>query len=119
MKFKKADDWKVNGTHLQGHVNASYDELVAVFGKEHSDGDGYKVQAEWVLKFEDGTIATIYDYKEGKNYNGSSGISKEKVTDWHIGGTSFGDALDRARQAIRDYDPNVIEMESPRLKIGN
>ena len=87
MKFEKARDSDANGTHLQGHVNTTYDRLVEVFGKEHSKGDGYKVQAEWVLKFADGTIATIYDYKEGKNYCGNHGKSKQHVTDWHIGGS--------------------------------
>ncbi len=72
-------------TCLQGEMDISYKEIVAVFGKEDSDGDGYKVQAEWFIQTPDG-IATIYDYKQGKDYNGASGIVKSKVRDWHIGG---------------------------------
>ena len=87
MNFEKADLTEMYGTCLQGQIYVTYEELVKVFGKEHSKGDGYKVQAEWVLKFEDGTIATIYDYKEGKNYCGNHGKSKQHVTDWHIGGS--------------------------------
>ena len=86
---------------LQGEIDVSYADLVKVFGKEHSDGDGYKVQAEWNLKFSDGTYATIYDWKQGKNYCGSSGISKTRVREWHIGG-SVPEAVDRVRQALRD-----------------
>ena len=46
--------------------------------------DAYKVQAEWVIMTPCGK-ATIYDYKQGKNYNGSDGVAKTKVTEWHIG----------------------------------
>ena len=86
---------------LQGEIDVDYKDLVKVFGKEHSDGDGYKVQAEWNLKFSDGTYATIYDWKQGKNYCGSSGISKTRVRDWHIGG-STPEAVKRVTQALRD-----------------
>lgn len=76
---------KLNGTSLQGYIEISYKELVEKLGKPN-DGDGYKVDAEWCVEFEDGTVATIYNYKDGKNYNGSSGTPKTKITDWHIGG---------------------------------
>jgi hypothetical protein len=84
--FEKTDD--INGTSAQGDVTATYQQLVKVFGKEHTNGDGYKVDAEWCLKFSDGTIATIYNWKNGKNYEGKNGIAKTKITDWHIGGNS-------------------------------
>lgn len=29
---------------------------------------------------------TIYNYKDGKNYNGKSGIATSRLRDWHIGG---------------------------------
>lgn len=73
---------------LIGEIDVSYADLKKVFGKEHSDGDGYKVDAEWMLKFSDGTYATIYNYKSGKNYNGKSGTPKTKIRDWHVGGSS-------------------------------
>ena len=78
-----------NGTCLQGEMDCSYADLVKVFGKETSKGDEYKVQAEWLIRFPCGTVASIYDYKQGKKYNGSDGIPKTKVRDWHIGGRSF------------------------------
>lgn len=80
MKFKLTTDG-VNGTHLQGTINATYARLVEVFGEPNCNGDAYKVQKEWIIKFEDGTIATIYDWKEGDNHY-------TNVTDWHIGGFS-------------------------------
>lgn len=86
MKFTPAKEWQ--SSWLQGEIKTTYAKLVEVFGPEHSDGDGYKVQAEWNLMFKDGTYATIYDWKEGDSYNGEGeGIPKEQVTNWHIGGT--------------------------------
>ncbi len=78
----------MDGTSLQGEMDVTYKKLVSVFGKETYDGDGYKVQAEWVVMTPCG-IATIYDYKQGKAYNGrADGIPKTKVTEWHIGGNT-------------------------------
>ena len=87
MKFKTHNDKPINigGTHLQGEIIVSYAELVKIFGKPDK-GDDYKIDAEWNLEFEDGTIATIYNYKNGKNYCGRSGMAKSKITEWHIGG---------------------------------
>ena len=89
-----------NGTFLQGEIDCSYTDLVKVFGKETSKGDEYKTQAEWLIRFPCGTVATIYDYKQGEKYNGRDGIPKTKVRDWHIGGRSFNAAeLVRAAMA--------------------
>jgi len=69
----------INGTCLQGYMKAEYGDIVAAFGKPEYWG-GPKVQWEWKVVFEDGEIATIYDWK---NY----WISKpEEVNEWHIGG---------------------------------
>lgn len=87
LKATKAN-WKaINGTCLQGYINATYADLRKVFGKPE-DGDGYKVDAEWLVQFSDGVVATIYNYKDGKNYNGKSGTPKTKITEWHVGGRS-------------------------------
>jgi hypothetical protein len=75
----------INGSCLQGEITAGYAELVSLFGKPH-DGDGYKVDAEWDIRFEDGTVATIYNWKNGKNYCDKDGTPTEQITDWHVGG---------------------------------
>jgi hypothetical protein len=89
LKFRTHNDKKgdidVNGTCCQGEIDISYKKLVKVFG-EPEESDGYKVDAEWSIQFEDGEVATIYNYKDGKNYNGDSGKKTEKITEWHIGG---------------------------------
>ena len=97
MEHKKAPIDSVCGTSLQGYIYATYADLVAAFGEPHTNGDGYKVDAEWILQFADGTIATIYNYKDGKNYMGDDGEAVESITDWHVGGTS-----DRARHRVAD-----------------
>jgi len=74
------------GSCLQGYQDTPFAELVEAFGEPMSDGDGYKVDAEWVLVTPDGTFVTIYNYKDGKNYNGDCGYDVEDIRDWHIGG---------------------------------
>lgn len=74
---QEADMGQARGSFLQGHVNVKFDELVAVFGFPHglpSDGS----QVEWVVKFDDGTVATIYDWQQEANH--------WDVTEWHVGG---------------------------------
>lgn len=68
-----------NGTSLCGYVKATYSELVEKLGEPLRDfsGDG-KVTCEWVLDFQDSTIATIYDYK--------TGTTPTNLYKWHIGG---------------------------------
>ena len=75
------------GTSFIGHVKISYDKLVSVFGKEHlgESGDA-KILCEWAFEFPDKTVATIYNYKTGKNYDPIDGKDKEDIDMWHIGG---------------------------------
>ena len=99
MKFKDVSETEeINGSCLQGYITCDYDTLVEVFG-EPGDSDGYKVDAEWCLKFEDGTIATIYNWKNGKNYCGSRGKPVKDITDWNIGGFN-GKAKERVHEAL-------------------
>lgn len=99
----------INGTHLQGYVDCSYDKLTKVFGKPN-EGDGYKVDAEWDILFSDGTIATIYNYKDGVNYLGEEGLIVNDITNWHIGGHS-NKAVELVKAAIEGYKP--LEAAAP------
>jgi len=82
IDYKAVTDELINeDTCRQGSVYATFDRLVSLFGEPFgSSGDG-KVQAMWQVKFSDGTIATIYDYKE---YD----TAVEDVTCWSVGGHS-------------------------------
>ena len=74
------------GTYLQGYVRASYKQLLKVFGEPHGN-DGYKTGFEWSFKFADGTVATIYNWKNGHNYLGEAeGLELDDITEWHVGG---------------------------------
>ena len=90
MKFTQAEWTEANGTSLQGYVQAYYHQLVAVFGEPQEGGD--KTTVEWVLKFADGTVATIYDWKE---YETPMGLHR-----WHIGGRSQR-AVDRVTSTFK------------------
>ena len=85
--FDKATSDDINGTSLQGYVDVPYSVLVDVFGQPVAV-DYYKIDAEWELKFQ-GVPFTIYNYKDGINYNGDQGTPIEKITEWHIGGHSI------------------------------
>jgi hypothetical protein len=88
MKFTTGAD--ANMTSLQGYMQAYYHQLVEVFGEPEGGGD--KTTVEWCLSFEDGTVATIYDWKE---YDTPTGLYN-----WHIGGKSK-QAVARVQQAFR------------------
>jgi len=76
------------GSHGIGVIEASYNMIKTAFG-DPCGSDDYKVQVEWAIQFEDGTIATIYDWKQGDLYNGEgNGTHFSKVEEWHIGGFS-------------------------------
>lgn len=67
----------VEGTSLQGYITCSYDTLCEVFGQPYG-GDGYKTQAEWLVKTDEGVVFAIYDWKEHQPVY--------DVTEWNIGG---------------------------------
>jgi hypothetical protein len=76
---------EAEGTGLVGYVVVSYDHLVEAFGKPTSQrpsGDD-KVRICWDIEFVDGTVATIYDWK---NYKKTVKWVKENFLEWHIGG---------------------------------
>jgi len=76
-----------NGTHLQGYVGTTFAKLQDLLGEGLGGGD--KTTQEWCIEFSDGTVATIYDWKE---YDTPTGHY-----DWHIGGTEK-----RAVQLVKD-----------------
>ena len=87
--FQTHNDIKIsiNGTCLQGYITCPFKKLVETFGNPMT-GDFDKTDAEWNITFDDGTIATIYNWKNGKNYCGDEGQEIEEITDWNIGGYS-------------------------------
>lgn len=84
------------GTHRVGYVHVPYSKVVEVFGEPKYLGDNqdHRVIFEWVMTFSDGTVATIYDYKQSKLYGDDpdAPTPDEMKTlpsfEWHIGGKS-------------------------------
>ena len=72
--FKTID---LTGVCYQGVIRTTYDTLEKTFG-EPRGGDGEKVTCEWRIEFDDGTVATIYDWKQQRTPYGEY--------EWHIGG---------------------------------
>ena len=87
--MKKTNE--TSGTSLMGKIQVDYDTLVEVFGEPHHTDVGFykgnKTDAEWGFDF-DGVIATIYNWKNGKNYLGADGLETKYIDEWHIGGFS-------------------------------
>ena len=109
MEFEvRNDDYSMtNMSHLQGHIHVPYNDLVKTFGDPGIGVD--KTDAEWRIKFKDGTIATIYNYKDGYNYNGPAGLPVERIKDWHIGGFEQT-AVERVVRVIADlYQQQAVD----------
>ena len=89
----------INGTSLRGCVTTTYDVLVATFGAPDfgpNDMTGDKVTCEWCIQFEDGTVATIYEWK-----NGYTPMDRAQ---WNIGGKS-DEAVTHVINAVRQGVP--------------
>ena len=76
---------------LRGIIMVSYATLVTLLG-EPEDGDGDGSRAEWYLEFEDGTFATIYDWRETRPI--------EEVACWHVGGEVNSPVLAMVAEAL-------------------
>ena len=78
------DRWLASGTSLVGHITCTYDDIVKVFG-EPNESDGYKSDAGWDIEWDDGTVSTIYNWKNGNNYN-NDGTRTKSIVEWNVGG---------------------------------
>ena len=108
MKF--TTDANANMTGFKGEFPITYTELVEIFGQPNDgpNADLDKTTCEWRLQFEDGTVATIYDYKVG--------YTPMNEYEWHIGGHDSEAVVrvheciiqhrDRLVRMVREYQPN-------------
>ena len=109
----------INGSCYQGEVFAKYHRLVELFGEPHEYFDDYKCDAEWYVEFDDGVVATIYNWKNGRNYNGFDAPHVEDIVEWNIGGFSL-EAARRIQQLCKPepLDQNIHVTVSLKLKRG-
>ena len=106
----KKTNKSLNGTSFHGATfSATLADLQVILGAPDCTGDtNDKVQNEWELELEDGTIFSVYDWKEYRRYN-----DKETI-EWHIGGMNQKDtfvAQDALVEALATMDakPNLFQ----------
>jgi hypothetical protein len=85
----KKTNKSLDGTSFHGATfSATLADLQIILGAPNHTSDPHdKVQNEWELELEDGTIFTVYDWKEYRRYT-----DKETI-EWHIGGRSQKDTF--------------------------
>ena len=86
----------ISGTSFFGTIfPASVNQLVKAIGEPmHEENTGEdKTNFEWDMELEDGTVFSIYDWKEYRS------ISLDEVIDWHIGGKN-GDSTVKALEQL-------------------
>jgi hypothetical protein len=93
MKATRTEE--TGGTWLQGHIVTTRASLTEVFGEPTRYDEGDKVTVEWGLQFEDGTIATVYDWKR---YEEGTPELYEEIT-YNIGGLTV-EAVARVKEAL-------------------
>ena len=107
-------DLEVIGSHGQGTIDATFEELKHCFGFPRGSHDDYKCDVEWNIKFADGTIATIYNWKNGLNYCGAeNGLRICQMTSFSVGGFSKC-ALRLVESIVHDHQ---LEKELSSLKM--
>jgi hypothetical protein len=100
--MKAIQNQDIAGTSLQGYVETTRADLQAAFGEPIFYEPGDKVTIEWSLQFEDGTIATIYDWKR---YEDDAPELHEKMT-YNIGGIS-AEAVARVKESLLELGLKV------------
>lgn len=101
--FQTGPSINANGTSLKGKLVSTREELTKVFGKPEFYGEGNKITVEWKIKFDNGLIATIYDWKRYEK-----GLpSENELYEWHIGGMSY-DVVSLVRDMIHRANTDVI-----------
>jgi hypothetical protein len=101
MAFTKGAN--INMTGLKGEFPITYGELVEIFGTPDRgpNADMDKTSCEWHLKFDDGTIASIYDWKMGR--------TPYHEYEWHIGGHTAA-AWERVVECIVQHRDKLVRM---------
>lgn len=92
----KATNKSLNGTSFHDVVvHETPANMIKFLGEPHCVA-GDKTNMEWDMETSDGTVFTIYDWK---NYGG---IAMDRVVEWHIGGHTKEDTL-KAREELVNY----------------
>lgn len=89
---------KGKGSYLILTVRTTLQKLIDLFGYPDDPSADGKTQCNWTIELDDGTVFTIYDWKEYGN-------KPEYVTYWHIGGQ------DKDLHTVRLFLFNQLQLE--------
>jgi hypothetical protein len=93
MNFVNMPGASITGTSFKGTIQAQLWELLAVFGTPIQLPDPPRVTYEWRIKFDDGLVVAIYDWKQGP-------VAHNEVVTWHIGAQHTW-LVERVHEAFR------------------
>ena len=110
----KRTNKSLDGTSFHGATfSATLADLQVILGAPNNGGDHHdKVQNEWELELEDGTVFSVYDWKEYRRYT-----DKETI-EWHIGGMNLKDtfvAQDTLIEALDTMNAPPVDPPKPNL----
>ena len=110
----KKTNKSLDGTSFHGATfSATLADLQVILGAPNGGGDHHdKVQNEWELELEDGTVFSVYDWKEYRRYT-----DKETI-EWHIGGMNLKDtfvAQDTLIEALDTMNAPPVDPPKPNL----
>ena len=110
----KKTNKSLDGTSFHGATfSATLADLQVILGAPNGGGDHHdKVQNEWELELEDGTVFSVYDWKEYRRYT-----DKETI-EWHIGGKDQKDtfvAQDTLIEALDTMNAPPVDPPKPNL----
>lgn len=90
---------KLTGSCYQGDLEANFEDLKKCFGEPLEGSADGKVQNEWIFEFEDGSIGSIYDWKQ-------NGEFAQQPYTWNIGG-HFKNVVPKVQRA---YEEKMVEL---------
>ena len=85
----KKTNKSLDGTSFHGATfSATLADLQIILGAPNHTSDHHdKVQNEWEMELEDGTVFSVYDWKEYRRY------ADKELIEWHIGGMDQKDTF--------------------------
>lgn len=96
-KFKQTTQSPIGTSFHDTVINASVNDLTKVLGRPQYDANHGtdKINFEWIMELNDGSVFTVYDYKEYRV------LDKREIIEWHIGGLN-GLVTERAKGFIKE-----------------
>ena len=96
-KFKQTTQSPIGTSFHDTVINASVNDLTKVLGEPQYDANHGtdKINFEWMMELNDGSVFTVYDYKEYRP------LDKREIIGWHIGGLN-GLVTERAKGFIKE-----------------